>query len=167
MKKAATMEIVLILSLILAAGAKGARAGSLCLEEAAGKLKPDKEIILVGYDTTSIQGRLVKIDLNRSAVTISRMINNDIIDTTVAVDNIARVKYRHARLRPGYMVLGTFAAPVVVGIVGGIAGWSLGSGWDAMGRGIAIAFGSMGAGLVLGTVLPLIFPGHDTIHCDD
>jgi hypothetical protein len=165
MKKITTMEIMLILSLLLALGANGAKAGSLCLGEATRKLRPDQEIIVVGYDTTSIRGRLVQIDFNRSAITISRLLVNDVIDTTIGVDHIAGIKYRHARLRPGYMLLGTIAGPMLVGIV--VGGGSHSSDWENLEKGVAIVLGGMGGGLLMGTVLPLIFPGHDTIHCDN
>ncbi len=169
MKTGLKVRSVIVLTLILIGGAVDAQVGAPCLVKAAERLIPEKEIILVGFDTASLQGRLVRINLNQSAITISRMINNGIIDTTVSVDNIARIKYRHARLRPGYMLLGTFAAPLLAGIVAGVAGHqSRSSDWGGdLNTGVAILFAGMGGGLLLGTVLPLIFPGHDTIHCDD
>lgn len=139
-----------------------AQSGKFCLEKAASEIKPDKEVVLINRDGNSIKGRLVSFDLPQSSIIISRLINN-YADTSIFMEtDIAKIKYRKARIKPGYMLLGFFGG-MMTGLVVGKTACS--SGWEGMDCGLGIFFGGTATGLMLGTFLPLAFPGYKTIEC--
>jgi len=139
-----------------------AQSGKFCLEKAASEIKPDKEVVLINRDGNSIKGRLVSFDLPQSSVVISQFINN-YADTSIFMEtDIAKIKYRKARIKPGYMLLGFFGG-MMTGMVVGKAVCS--SGWEGMDCGFGICFGGMVTGLIMGTFLPLAFPAYKTIEC--
>jgi hypothetical protein len=139
-----------------------AQSGKFCLEKAASEIKPDKKVVLISRDGSSIKGRLVSFDLPQSSIVISRFINNYADTSTFMETDIAKIKYRKAKIKPGYMLLGLFGG-MMTGMVLGVAVCS--SGWEGMGCGIGIFFGGTATGLMLGTFLPLAFPGYKTIEC--
>jgi hypothetical protein len=139
-----------------------AQSGEFCLEKAASEIKPDNKVILISHDGNSIKGRLVSFDLPRSSIVISRFINN-YADTSIFMGtDIAKIKYRKAKIKPGYMLLGFFGGMMTGLAVGGAA---CSSGWEGMDCGLGIFFGGTATGLMLGTFLPLAFPGYKTIEC--
>jgi hypothetical protein len=156
-----SLSVVILLWLVLSQ-VLYAQSGKFCLEKAASEIKLDKEVVLINRDGNSIKGRLVSFDLPQSSIVISRFIDNYADTSTFMETDIAKIKYRKAKVKPGYMLLGFFGGMMTGLAVGGAV---CSSGWEGMDCGLGIFFGGTATGLMLGTFLPLVFPGYKTIEC--
>ena len=136
-----------------------------CLEEISSEIKPARSIVMIKQDGSSLKGSLVAIDMNRRILVMSMASLKGAGFVEVAESDISQVKYRKARLRPKYMLLGFVAGPIVTKSVREIFNIDCGDGWGSIGCEVGLIYFSAAGGLLLGTVLPLIFPGHITVDC--
>ena len=155
---------LLAVLLFLALLAAGEIVALSCLEVAAEKFKPDQKLILVDHNLREVSGRLIAVDLAQDRISIYRIIDDVLADTSLAGNDLHVIKYRasQGKLKPLYMLLGAFGGAIITSAIVRASGKTC-SGWDTSCAEIS-GVGALG-GFLVGTIVPLLKTEEKTLEC--
>jgi hypothetical protein len=137
-----------------------------CLDSLAAKIGTGRSLTVTDVSESSFSGRLLKIDLLHSSITIRRSIARVYSDSIIPYSNLKQIKYYRTRVRPLYCIAGT--------VIGGLLGLAIENSrstgvYFSAGEWFKAHQGGIVAGSLIGCGVAMIFsfmiPSEKVIKC--